>query len=370
MNSITKRLPLIFSISTALSLAALTVHQSGVISELREVLSLTNKKLLLTEQSLHQEIETSESLRKELAVFQDSIEVLNLDIAKLADKIAEQKATIKKLSAGIRKQEERVAQLSAEIRHLHQDKQKNDEKIKALAAERDAILRKMEEADRKRIEAMNQQRQQEQQQDIQNTRRDELKAQAKTKQEQINTSSVPATEPVINQSPASTAPAAPADSKMGQAIKNRQQQRMKNIVTQTTAKFTGIVLRNRENSNALRKIKDNGNGWRFTFIDFDLDNPDREAILDETFIIQIYDLDNKRVVPMNEYNPNFPESEQGAYGYKFKYEGKPVSIRYLNTQKKEGNNFEIRLVYFKNGLTFPLTNGSKRIVEGGAVVVP
>ncbi len=59
----------------------------------------------------------------------------------------------------------------------------------------------------------------------------------------------------------------------------------------------------------------------------------------------------------------------GAIGYKFKYNGNPVSVRYINTQPKEGSNYEIRLVYLKNGLTFKLTNGAKTIVEAGKVTV-
>lgn len=369
MNSITKKLPLVFSVSAALSLALLTIYQSGIIADLREVLSLTDKKFKLTEQALNQELENSENLRNELTVYKDSIESLHLEIARLTDKIEEQKSVIKSLNASIQKQEAKVAQLSGEIERLNHNKRKNEEKIKLLVQERDELLKKMEDADRQRIAAMDQQRLHEQQQSTQSNRLDELNTQVDKKQEQLNTSRIQAIEPVINQSPVSPEPVSSVNEEMSKIIKNRQQERLKNILTQTTAKFTGITLRNRENSNELKKIKDSGNGWRYTFIDFDLDNPDREAIMDETFIVQIFDLDNGQVVPMNERNPNFPESEQGAIGYKFKYEGKPVSIRYFNTQKKEGSNFEIRLVYFKNGLTFQLTNGSRKIVENGLVIV-
>ncbi len=134
-------------------------------------------------------------------------------------------------------------------------------------------------------------------------------------------------------------------------------------------KFSAFSLRNREAGNELKSVKKNENDWRYTFIDFDLDNTDSEAIMDEYFVLQVFDLDNNAVVPFNEKNMAFPNSEMGAIGYKFKYDGKPVSVRYINTQSKEGGNYEIRLVYLKNGLTFELANGKKKIVEAGKVTV-
>jgi hypothetical protein len=383
MNSMTKKLPLVISFTSALALALLVIYQSGVISELTEVLTISKKKLALTEQALQQEMETSESLRREIAVLTDSIEELNLEVATLQDKIAEQKSIIRNLNASLRKMEDRVGQLTKEIQRLEGKNAGNEQRINALVKERDDLLVKMEEKDRLRIAAMNDQKQKEQQQAAQSNRLLELESKMEQKQERLDTKveekqnitpsfRAQTPDPVINQSPASPdhVAAPSANEEMSRIIKNRQQERMNNILTQTSVRFSGVTLRNRESSNDLKKIRENGNGWRYTFIDFDLENPDKGAIMDETFIVQIYDLDNKLVVPMNEKNPNFPESEQGAIGYKFKYDGKPVSVRYYNTQKKEGENFEIRLVYFKNGLTFNLANGRKKIVENGLVIVP
>ena len=378
MNSMTKKLPLIVSISTAASLALLAIYQSDVISDLKEVLSINKKKLTLTEQALHQEMETTESLRKDIAVLNDSIYILNLTISNLNEQVEEQLSIIKNLNTSLKKQENKVAQLTREINQLEANARQNENKIKVLSSERDSILTRMAEDDRRRIAAMNEQRQKEQEQADKNNRLLDLHSKMDGKKEKLDArmqdkqdeSPMQAPEPIINQAPGTTGTSPSANEEMSMIIKNRQQERLNNILTQTKVHFSGISLRNRENSNELKKIKDNGNGWRYTFIDFDLSNTDKEAIMDETFIIQIYDLDKNVVVPFNERNNSFPNSDQGAIGYKFKYDGKPVSIKYVNTQQKEGENFEIRLIYFKNELTFNVVNGRKKIVENSQVIVP
>ena len=145
-----------------------------------------------------------------------------------------------------------------------------------------------------------------------------------------------------------------------------QQKRLANIVTNTKVNFESISLRNKENSNDLKKIKNDG--WRYTFIDFSLENPEANALRDEYFLIQIFDLDNNQVVPMNEYNPGFPDSPQGSTGYLFQHTGKPVSVRYINTQLKQGSNYQVRLFYYKDKMVFPLRNGIQDIVKNGEVV--
>ncbi|MBK8563823.1 MAG: hypothetical protein IPN76_10910 [Saprospiraceae bacterium] len=228
----------------------------------------------------------------------------------------------------------------------------------------------MEEIDRERISLKEQQQKQEESQIRKESKRYELDSKIEQREQEL-LEPIPQTspEPIINQSPSESlsaeAPNVPAE--LQATIKLRQQERLNNIVQNTSVNFKGISLRNRDGENELKRIK--SDEWRYTFVDFDLSNVNQEAIMDEQFILQLYDLDNKVVVPFNEKNPAFPNSEMGAMGYKFKYEGKPVSVRYINTQPKEGSNYELRLVYPKNGVVFTLVNGMKRIVEEGKVAV-
>jgi hypothetical protein len=232
----------------------------------------------------------------------------------------------------------------------------------------------MEDMDHERIALMEDKKKQETAQLETSQKIDELKMEAKVDTEQNDPSPVVFDPPVINQSPQEPNKSEPVGpnvtEEMQAAIISRQAEKLANVVSKTQVKFSSVSLRNQEGGNDIKNVKKADNDWRYTFIDFDLENVDRESITDEYFLIQVFDLDNNQVVPFNEKNMAFPDSEVGAGGFKFKYDGKPVSVRYINTQPKNGSNYEIRLKYLnKKGLTFPLANGTKRIVTAGKVAV-
>jgi hypothetical protein len=74
------------------------------------------------------------------------------------------------------------------------------------------------------------------------------------------------------------------------------------------------------------------------------------------------------LIPFNENNPGFPESTLGQEGYKVRFEGNPLQVKYFNSQKKDGENYEIKVFYQRNGLIFPLVNGSHSIIQRNEVV--
>ena len=373
MNSMTKKLPAIISASAvvALTLIAVILYQGGYITELKQTLASKDKKLVFVSQQLDEQKLLTDGLQAELQLYKDSVAVLQTENQRLHAKIDELKNTISKLNKIVQKHDDKVVELTAEINRLKEGGKKNAEKVKELEQEREELLTKMETIDKERIALLEDKRQNEQTKKV---NEEKIVSLDKVAQEKIDQAAdqVPQTAPapIINQSPsepmAATSPK--VSEELQAAIVSRKQERLANIMAKTEVKFTSISLRNREGGNDLKRIKSEDN-WRYTFIDFDLENVDKESIMDETFIIQVYDLDNNVVVPFNEKNMQFPNSEMGAIGYKFKYDGKPVSVRYLNTQPKEGRNYELRLIYFKNDLTFKLANGTKRIVEDGKVAV-
>ncbi|MBI5915474.1 MAG: hypothetical protein HY842_08860 [Bacteroidetes bacterium] len=356
---------IVTSSAIVLTLAVVIVWQSGIISNFEQALKKKDKELVLVSQQRDVQVAENRVLNAKLKIYQDSVAFLQVENQQLKQKIEEQKATILNLNQSIKKQEDRVAKLTTEINRLEDTGRHNEKKINELAQERDKLLVEMEQLDRDR-EALKKS----------NEEKDRIAAENKekiqkwnSKMEAADPAPVMPPAPIINQSPVepATQSGPQVSAEMENAIKNRQQERLKNVLTKTTVRFSTVSLKNRENGNELKKIKEDG--WRFTFIDFDLENIDRESIIDETFILQVFDLDHQVVVPYNEKNPTYPESEMGAIGYKFKYDGKPVSVRYINTQKKEGGNYEIRLIYTKGDLTFKVANGSMKIVENGQVVV-
>lgn len=372
MNSMTKKLPLIISASAVavLALVGAVLYQGGYITELKQTIHTKDKQLVLVNQQLSEQRLLTDDLQVELQLYKDSVSFLHLENEQLHAKIDELKGTISKLNKIIQKHDDKVGILTAEINRLKEGGKKNTVQVRELEQERDDLLVQMEKIDRERIELLEQKLKSEQAAKL-NT--NEIVKMEKVVDERLSMrdpipQNPPA--PIINQSPldANAAGSSTVNSDLEKVIITRQEQQLKSIMHKTAVKYSSISLRNREGGNALKKVK-SGDDWRYTFIDFDLDNVDKEAIIDETFVIQLYDLDNNVVVPFNEKNLAYPNSEMGAIGYKFKYDGKPVSVRYINTQPKEGRNYELRLVYFKNGLTFKLANGTKRIVEDGKVAV-
>lgn len=374
MNSMTKKIPLIIAASAiTLALSAVILYQGGYISELKQTILNKDKKIVLISQQLEEQVSISEELEAKLQVYKDSVNILQMENHALHSKIETLKGTISKLNQIIQKQDDQVVKLTAEINRLRESGGNYVSKIKDLERQRDDLLKKMEEEDRKRIALIESKKQSETIKIDNNGKIEALNNEVREELNRIDSAPIVPVPPTINQSPSeptlSETGGPKVSEEMQSAIKSRQQERLANIITKTNVKFSTVSLRNREGGNELKKVKKDENDWRYTYIDFDLENTDKEAIIDETFVIQVYDLDNNQVVPFNEKNLAFPNSEMGAIGYKFKYNGNPVSVRYINTQPKEGSNYEIRLVYLKNGLTFKLTNGAKTIVEAGKVTV-
>jgi hypothetical protein len=373
MNSMTKKLPIIISASaiTALALVAFILYQGGFIVKLEQTIAEKESQLVFVKQELGEQKKLNAEVLQELQVYKDSVNVLNLENHQLHVKISELKGTISKLNKVIQKHDDKVVSLTEHINRLKEGGKKYETQIKDLERQRDDQLVKMEQMDKERIALLESKRQNEESQKQNETKINHLDNKIAEHQMDVldpAPQEVPA--PIINQSPTeqATNPEPKISSELQAAIVTRQQERLNNIVQNTAVKYSTISLRNREGGNDLKRVKKEDD-WRYTFIDFDLSNADQEAIMDEQFIVQLYDLDNKVVVPFNEKNLAFPNSEMGAIGYKFKYDGKPVSVRYINTQPKEGSNYELRLVYPKNGVVFTLENGTKRIVEDGRVAV-
>jgi len=361
MNSMKKKLLTAFGITATIAFSSIIVYQTDVISKLTKNLQSETRRA----DSAEREVAVKNQMIEELS---DSIEVLHMEIATLNETIATQKSAINKLNRILKSQEEKVAELTKEISILEKTGAANWKKINQLQEERETMLLKMEEYDKYRqtvkdIQAEAERKQKEEQKKLESAQR--------MLKENEPSQSAPVMEapPVIlNQPPSSEPPmeSPNINSPMSEVIKNEQQERLANIKSNTTVKFSDITMRKKETSNNLKKI--DPKDWRYTFIEFDLNNPAKDLILEETFVLQLFDLDNNQVVPMNESNPGFPESEQGRTGYKFRYKGAPITVRYFNNQRKEGVNYEIRLFYLKSGLFFPLDNGTKLIVQNGEVI--
>ena len=369
MKRVTKKLPVVVAIATALSLSFVTVHQSGVIQGLKKTLGITESKLDKSEKALAAERELTKSLHEEKAILEDSIEVLNLEVAKLNEKIADHKATINYQSKKIKKLDDNVKGLSRQLAELKKKRNADQSKIQKLEDEIEKNLIKMEGIDRERIQAMKkikevEKKKQEEARRLKDAKREKEKVEDRILRPQ------PAPLPKVvkprAKPPVVSDPKKEIRDEVDAEVKTREQERIRKIVTGTTVKFMDVKLSMKAGGKPLDKLKKEG--WKETSIKVDLANADHDAIIDEEFIVQVFDLDNNKVVPVNESNIQYPDSHRGALGYKFNYEGKALTINYFNSQKKLGSNYELRLFYAKSGILLPLKNGTLRIVKDGKVM--
>jgi hypothetical protein len=119
--------------------------------------------------------------------------------------------------------------------------------------------------------------------------------------------------------------------------------RINQLVTGTKVNYQRLWLAKEKNGKPItRTRKDN---WGFTYLLFDLENIDKESVLDQYFIIKLVDSDSKEVLSYLESNPRYPESSIDSKGVRFKYEGNVVEVPYLNSQLKNGANYEVQIWY-------------------------
>lgn len=369
MKKVSKKLPMVVAIATALSLSFATIHQSGVIQGLKQRLGLAEEKLERTENALQAERELTKILSEEKAVLEDSITGLNLHIDELNIKIAEQKETIRYQNKKIKKLEDNVSGLTTQINELKKKGSVAASKIKKLEEERNRALLEMETLDRERskhVEARNKAERKKRTETKKLNSATNKKKEIQSRIDNPTPKSQPKKEKVNSSVDTPSKPMKTVRDEVSSEVKTREQERIRKILTGTSVNFIDFSLHMKNNGKPLDKLKKDG--WKSTIFKVDLNNATPEVIVDEDFIVQVFDLDNNKVVPVNEANTKYPDSNQGALGYKFSYEGTAMTINYFNSQKKTGSNFELRLFYSKNGVLFPLKDGTMRIVKNGKVM--
>ncbi len=361
-----KKLPLLLSIVCAISLAGLTAYQSELIAGLKVDLSKAFQKLSKTEKALEAETVRVEELTAEIAVLKDSIALLNTRVLDLGAKIHGLKGTIANLNDSIRKKQDRVNALTIQIDKLQQEKNKAVE-IARLQAERLKELDQMMLLDSQRQASIDEKTEKEKEKSKHSSKVFLLEERISNK-ERAEETIMEAPFPVQNwrvvDAGTDPQPAAPTTS-AAPSIKTEDGNKIKTIVYDTKVNFQKVNVRNKENSNDLKKTKDD---WKYVFFNINLENNNLNQLLGEEFILEIVDLDSGLLVPYNEFNPGYPESNQGNAGYKFVFSGNPLTVKYFNSQKKAGGNYEASLYYSRKGIVYPLTKGNIQFIRNNEVV--
>ena len=371
MNSLNKKLLLISLSALALTASTGFIVQTDAYTDLKIDFNLLLKENDKNIRQIQEQAITIQQLGEEIKVKDDSILTLNIKVEQLHEETTKLKGKIRTLDQKMRQMLEKVAGLSKTISILEKGKSTDYNKIHALTKERNELLKQMELKDREREQEkirLNKKREdvaanRNAKKDLENQRR---KQRDELKKLNENAPAEPAKEPMA--AAHETPPVAAQQSieaQKDEIIKARKQARMREIVMNTKIDYRSISLRSEKEGKDLDKMKNDK--WRYTLIEFDLQNPDQNAIFDEEFILQIFDVDSQKVVPFNESNPGFPNSQVGATGLQFTYEGKPMKVTYFNSQKKTGKNYDIRLYYAGKGFLLPIPSGQNRIVAEGTV---
>jgi myosin heavy subunit len=365
MNSTNKRLFLTLGTVVSIVLLGTILYQTDLIGELKQGLDTERRRADKAEEELQVKNDMVEQLSTENQLLQDSIEGLKLEIATLEETIQQQKTQIGNLNRIISTQENKITRLSQKIAELEGNSAANSRKIQQLEAEREAVLQDMARMDQLRTEL--------QQAHVEINR---LKAAAASKVENINTrvaggqsQSSPAPqrrEQAQQQSVPVVIPETTGGTGQPAAASNPNA-KLPEVLAQTNVIYHEVTLQKKKTGPNLKEI--DTRNWFFTTVNLDLDHPNKNLLVGEEFVVMIHDMDMNVVVPMNEENPEFPDSQSGFHGYLFRYRGEPVQIRYYNNQEKNGSNYEIRLYHKHGGNLIPLPEKSAhQIVKGRKVV--
>ena len=153
-----------------------------------------------------------------------------------------------------------------------------------------------------------------------------------------------------------------------QIQKTKELNELRRVLTSTIVNFQKVNLLKKPNGKILKKVKFRDNNWKYTSIQFSLDNPNKDLIQKYQYVVKILDLDTGMTVPHNENNKQFPNGEGNTDGFVIDYDGNLADILYFNNTNKESQNYELRVYVRMNGKDLPLTKGKCPLVEHGKTV--
>ena len=313
----TRTIPIMIGTVLILGLAIFGAVQRGELNNSKLKLEEKSRDIVFLEETLVSEekdnillTEKNTELNQLIVVLRDSIQDLEANISSLKRKLRSQKKRIKGINKKLKKYELDYKKLRDQVSTLAHQGQSAKEKIQLL------------ETEKKEIKAALKQ--------LQIVREEQAR-----ENEQI-------TAEILDKE-----------------ASERKFKLIHTIVNETTVRFSKIRAKKKQFSNKhLTKIKGSGKKWKYTLIDFYLENPAFEKLLDKNFVLKIVDTDSKEILSYIESNPNFPNSDQDSKGVQFKFDGNMVEIAYYNNQKKRGRNYEIRIYYLSD-------DGEEYLLDGG-----
>lgn len=153
--------------------------------------------------------------------------------------------------------------------------------------------------------------------------------------------------------------------KIDLVVAEQKREVIQEIAQNTMVNFTSVKIGKKPGRANTRKIEGN-NKWNYTTFKFSMSHGfDNQKLMDEQFILKIIDMDTGEILPYNEGNNQFPDSDIETTGKTFSFIDNPVELLHINLQPKTGSNYEARIYLIKDGEEHLLANSHKTLVTNG-----
>ena len=294
------------------------VQDKTIVTQKKEIVSL-EESLDITIEEKHALLAENAVLKDQITILRDSVKMLNKKVSALRGVIKKQKRTIRAIQAKVKKFETEYAALKNKIAQLSREGQVNKDLIAKIEYEKASMRNEMSTLNTEIV--------------------DKVKKYQMTKEEL-----------------------------MDMKASRTEMERIANITDNTKVKFQHISIRKDRYGKPLKKMSKNGKKWRYTLIEFNLENPNSKMILDEKFMVKIIDSNTGEAISHIEPNPSFPDSYIDSKGITFKYDGNLVELAFRNNEAKNSSNYEVQVSYINGNDEYLLLNGSKPFIIGKKVI--
>lgn len=307
----------------SLALATFAIMQDSKIEKQQKYTKVLTEKVIRQDRSIKDLERIIDRYREENGILVDSILELNGEIRELNLTIIEQDNIIKSLDRKLNKSLRKFDELEKQISLLESKEQDYSVEIARLEADKTQIL------------------------NVQETTGNEL-AIAEEKKARLEKAEV-------------------ENYNLIQEKKKRLV--IDEIVNNTIINMLSVRVGSKPKVGNLNKIKKNSSKWMYSSFEFVMTHPgDQKLIENEQFVLKIIDKDTGKILPYLEENPSYPGSVEGTNGKKFRFTSNPIEVLHINTQKKQGKNYEARMYLVKNGEEYLLANSHRMIVNKRKVI--
>lgn len=322
-----KAIIIIISAGVFLGISAFSVHQYSMLNHKDQKIQTQQNEIGILASNLENQqtekrvlVEKNQELKHTVQRLRDSVVMLQSEILELEQKVSSQRKTIKTIKSKLNKIVKEYATLKNKISEISRQDVVDKTEIEHLEEEKKHL--------RSALEKLNE------------TQEAEVLAVSNTEKEI-----------------------------MQRRVEEARYLKLANIIRNTRVNFQKISLRKKDYSKSISKIKKKEKNWRYTIIEFFLENENNKILLDESFFLRIVDKDTDRAISYIEINPNFPNSSMDSKGIGFTYDGNMIELTFKNNQIKTGQNYEVQVFYkADDGREYLLSDGSKTFIENRKVI--